>query len=101
MLTLSRRGGSAVPSQPGPVLGSVFRRRRVILYGIGAACLVAAAIISARYFVVGEWESMEALGAARPAMIGMLDRFRHCLDDLGNGLGVTDPISGDSVLTLE
>lgn len=54
-----------------------------------------------RYFVVGKWESMEALGAARAGMIGMLDRFRHCLEDLGNGMGVTAPISGESVLTLE
>lgn len=50
-----------------------------------------------RYFVVGEWESTEALVAARPQMIGMPNQFRHCLEDLGNGLGVTDPISGESV----
>lgn len=54
MLTLSRWGGSVAPDQTGPVLGSVFRRRQVFLYGVGAVCLVAAAIISARYFVVGD-----------------------------------------------
>ena len=53
-----------------------------------------------RYFVVGEWESLDALAAARPGMIAMLDSFRACLNDLGNGQGVTDPISGESVLTL-
>jgi hypothetical protein len=54
-----------------------------------------------RYFLVGEWASFDALAAARPGMISMLDRIRGYLDDLGNGLGVTDPISGESVLTLE
>lgn len=54
-----------------------------------------------RYFVVGEWESHDALAAARPQMIGMLDRIRGYLEDLGNGLGLTDPISGETVLTLK
>lgn len=30
-------------------------------------------------------------------MIGTLDRFRHMLEDLGGGLGVTDPVSGEVV----
>jgi hypothetical protein len=34
-------------------------------------------------------------------MIGMLDQFRHMLADLGDGLGVTDPVSGESVLELK
>jgi hypothetical protein len=51
-----------------------------------------------RYFVVGEWDSIEAMAAARPMMIGMLDTFRHVLEDLGDGLGVTDPISGTAVI---
>ena len=33
-------------------------------------------------------------------MIGLLDSFRHLLEDLGAGLGVTDPVSGESVLSL-
>ena len=41
---------------------------------------------------VGQWDSMEALASARPTMIGMLDRFRHMLEDLGGGMGVTDPV---------
>lgn len=52
------------------------------------------------YVVVGEWDSMEALVAARPAMIAMLDSFRDLLEDLGGGLGVTDPRSGEVVLRL-
>ena len=37
------------------------------------------------FCIVGQWESMEALAAARPTVIGMLDRFRHMLEDLGEG----------------
>ncbi len=33
-------------------------------------------------------------------MIGILDTFRDDLEDLGNGLGLTDPVSGDVVLKL-
>lgn len=43
----------------------------------------------------GRRESMDKLAAARPTMIGMLDRFRSMLEDLGGGLGVTDPVSGE------
>ena len=50
------------------------------------------------YCVIGEWESLDHLAAARPAMIGVLDTFRDCLEDLGGGLGITDPISGLAVL---
>ena len=49
------------------------------------------------FCIVGQWESMDILAAARPTMIGMLDRFRHMLEDLGDGLGVTDPVSGEIV----
>lgn len=52
------------------------------------------------YMIVGEWESMDALAAARPAMIATLDGFRDMLEDLGGGLGVTDPRSGEVVLEL-
>jgi quinol monooxygenase YgiN len=47
---------------------------------------------------VGEWDSMEALAAARPKMIAILDGFRDRLEDLGPGLGVTDPVSGEVVI---
>lgn len=49
---------------------------------------------------VGEWSSMEAIVAMRPAMIAELDKVRHMLEDRGNGLGVTDPVSGAIVLRL-
>ena len=44
---------------------------------------------------------MEALAAARPKMVATLDTFRHTLEDLGGGLGVTDPVSGPVVLELK
>ncbi|WP_342131331.1 antibiotic biosynthesis monooxygenase [Hydrogenophaga sp. OTU3427] len=52
------------------------------------------------YCVIGEWDSQQSLIDARPAMIGNLDRLRPLLEDLGNGLGVTDPVSGEAVLQL-
>jgi len=52
------------------------------------------------YCMVGEWDSFDSLAAARPQMIGILDAFRGDLEDLGSGLGVTDPVSGNVVLEL-
>jgi quinol monooxygenase YgiN len=49
---------------------------------------------------IGEWTDMAALAAARPAMVATLDQFRDKLEDLGNGLGVTDPVSGELVVDL-
>jgi len=49
------------------------------------------------YCFVGEWESMDAIVAARPQMIGQLDRMRALLEDLGGGRGVTEPYSGVAV----
>ena len=51
------------------------------------------------YMVVGEWDSMDAIVAARPQMIEFLDGFRDKLEDLGQGLGVTDPRSGEVVIS--
>lgn len=52
------------------------------------------------FCMVGEWRSFKAIVAARPAMIGVLDSVRDLLEDLGGGLGVTDPVSGDVVVKL-
>jgi hypothetical protein len=52
------------------------------------------------YCVVGEWRDFDALAAARPRMIGILDSFRDTLEDLGGGLGVTDPVSGNVVVEM-
>ena len=53
------------------------------------------------YCFLGEWESFEDIAAARPWMIGILDSFRDTLEDLGNNLGVTDPVSGTVVVDLK
>ena len=47
------------------------------------------------YCFVGHWQSFDDIVAARPQMIGILDEVRPLLEDLGGGLGVTDPVSGD------
>ena len=52
------------------------------------------------FVVVGEWESLAAMVAARPAMIANLDRLRPILEDLGGGRGVTEPWSGEVALHL-
>ena len=54
----------------------------------------------ARLLLIGEWDSMDAIVTARPAMIGTLDKARALLEDLGGGLGVTDPVSGEVVLEM-
>ena len=38
---------------------------------------------------------------ARDERIGSVDSVRHCLEDLGNGLGVTDPVSGLVTLSID
>ena len=53
------------------------------------------------YCIIAEWDSMDALAAARPHMIATLNSFRETLEDLGGGLGVTDPVSGPVVLEIK
>jgi hypothetical protein len=52
------------------------------------------------FCIIGEWSSFNALVKARPQMIGILDSFREDLEDLGGGLGVTDPVAGEMVVKL-
>ncbi len=52
------------------------------------------------YCVIAEWDSFQSIVAARQKMIAMLDSFRDTLEDLGGGLGVTDPVSGEVVLEM-
>ena len=52
------------------------------------------------YCLIGKWDKFESIVAARPTMIGFLDEVRPYLEDLGNGLGVTDPVSGELALRL-
>lgn len=53
------------------------------------------------FCMIGEWDTFDSIVAARPEMIGLLDAVRDDLEDLGNGLGLTDPVSGTSVLDLK
>ena len=53
------------------------------------------------YCIIAEWEDMDSLAKARPNMIQTLDSFRATLQDLGGGLGLTDPVSGPVVLALK
>ena len=52
------------------------------------------------YCVIGEWDSMDSIAKSRPEMIKQLDQMRDMLEDLGGGLGVTDPVSGDAVVEI-
>lgn len=53
------------------------------------------------FCLIGEWDDMDSLAAARPAMIGILDKLRDLLEDLGGNLGVTDPVSGTVVADVK
>jgi len=52
------------------------------------------------YCFVAEWRTFQSIVNARPQMIAMLDGVRGMLEDLGGGLGLTDPVSGEAVLKL-
>jgi hypothetical protein len=52
------------------------------------------------FCMIGEWRNFQSIVAARPQMIATLDGLRDMLEDLGGGLGVTDPVSGEVVVKL-
>jgi hypothetical protein len=53
------------------------------------------------YCIIAEWTDMDSLAKARTNMVQTLDSFRDTLEDLGGGMGVTDPVSGPVVLALK
>ncbi len=53
------------------------------------------------YCIIAEWSDVDSLAKARPNMIQTLDSFRATLEDLGDGRGVTDAVSGPVVLALK
>jgi heme-degrading monooxygenase HmoA len=53
------------------------------------------------YCTIAEWSDMDSVAKARANMITTLDSFRETLEDLGGGLGVTDPVSGPVILALK
>lgn len=54
-----------------------------------------------RYCIIAEWENMDALAESRSQMIATLNSFRETLEDLGGGLGVTDPVAGPVVFSAK
>lgn len=52
------------------------------------------------FCIIGEWDNQSAIVENRSSMIQMLDSFRDTLEDMGSGLGVTDPVSGETVVEL-
>ncbi len=52
------------------------------------------------YVLVGEWLDRAAIAGSRQKMIETLNTFRHTLEDLGSGAGLTDAVSGEVVLAL-
>lgn len=53
------------------------------------------------YCIIAEWNDLDAITKARPDMIATLNSFRDTLEELGGGLGLTDPVSGPVVLALK
>jgi antibiotic biosynthesis monooxygenase (ABM) superfamily enzyme len=53
------------------------------------------------YSLIAEWTDIDALASARTAMIATLNSFRDTLEDLGDGRGVTDAVSGPVVRQLK
>ena len=52
------------------------------------------------YCFIGKWKTFDDIVKARAQMIASLDEVRDLLEDLGGGLGVTDPVSGEAVFEL-
>ena len=50
------------------------------------------------FCMVGEWRNFQSIVKARPQMISMLDQVRGLLENLGGDLGLTDPVSGESLM---
>ena len=72
---------------------------RLRLLGLGLVTPISSRLASIPS--VAEWTDMDAIVNARDSMIATLNSFRDTLEDLGGGLGVTDPISGPVVKALK
>ena len=53
------------------------------------------------YCIIAEWADITDLAAARQNMNDTLNSLLDTLEDLGGGIGVTDPMSGPVVLALK
>lgn len=52
------------------------------------------------YCFIGEWDKASDSQAAEKDLVAILDQFRDTLEDLGGDLGVTDPVSGETVADI-
>lgn len=52
------------------------------------------------FCLLGQWKSQQSIVNARPQMLAVLDGMRGLLEDLGGGLGLTDPVSGEVVVEM-
>jgi quinol monooxygenase YgiN len=52
------------------------------------------------FCLIGEWADTASIKGAMAEMIATLNSFRDTLEDLGGGHGVTDAVSGESVVDL-
>jgi hypothetical protein len=87
--------------KPGLEQDFIDAHRSAFMDGIsGARRFVLVKTGDSTFCAVGEWDSFDHIVNARPAMIGVLDRFRAMLEELEGGTGVTDPVSGEAVLEL-
>ena len=86
--------------KPGKEEAFVASQRRSLETGDMPGALDAALIKTGdhSYCFIGKWDRFESIVAARPQMISFLDEVRDYLEDLGGGLGVTDPVSGVAVV---
>lgn len=66
--------------------------------GLSRATIIKTGELS--YCLIGEWPDLDTLAQARSAMIQTLDSFRATLDDVADGKGVTDAVSGAEVLSI-
>jgi hypothetical protein len=85
--------------RPGHDQKSIDAHKNISWPGLRHAYMIKAS--ERTYCVIAEWPDMETLTNARPNMIATLDSLRVTLEDLGGGLGVTDPVAGPVVLTLK
>ena len=76
-------------------------KQRAAIEGDPLPGALSAAVIKTgdrQYCFVGRWDGFDSIVSARPQMIGFLDQVRDYLEDLGGGLGVSDPVSGEAVI---
>ncbi len=77
----------------------IHRKARTDFPGMRRAALIKTG--ERAYCMIGEWNAMADIAKSRPAMVGILDSIRDTLEDLGGGLGVTDPVSGEVVVQMK